>query len=77
MTSDQHRMDRMTATRASYDAVAGAYAEAMSDELRRKPLDRALLTAFAESPPLTVGRCACDQSGQRAAPPSRPAHNAA
>ena len=34
--------------RASYDAVAGAYAEAMSDELRRKPLDRVLLTAFAE-----------------------------
>jgi hypothetical protein len=33
----------MAATRASYDAVAGAYAEAMSDELRRKPLDRALL----------------------------------
>jgi len=40
--------DRMGATRASYDAVAGAYAEAMSDELRRKPLDRALLAAFAE-----------------------------
>ena len=40
--------DRMAATRASYDAVAGAYAEAMSDELRRKPLDRALLAAFAE-----------------------------
>src|SRR5271169_5266597 len=40
--------DPMAATRASYDAVAGAYAEAMSDELRRKPLDRALLTAFAE-----------------------------
>jgi ubiquinone/menaquinone biosynthesis C-methylase UbiE len=38
----------MAATRASYDAVAGAYAEAMSDELQRKPLDRALLTAFAE-----------------------------
>ena len=38
----------MAATRASYEAVAGAYAEAMSDELRRKPLDRALLTAFAE-----------------------------
>jgi len=34
--------------RASYDAVAGAYAEALSDELRGKPLDRALLTAFAE-----------------------------
>ena len=45
---NQPRMDPMAATRASYDAVAGAYAEAMSDELRRKPLDRALLTAFAE-----------------------------
>jgi ubiquinone/menaquinone biosynthesis C-methylase UbiE len=45
MTPDQ---DRMAATRSSYDAVAGSYAEAMSDELRHKPLDRALLTAFAE-----------------------------
>jgi SAM-dependent methyltransferase len=35
-------------TRASYDAVAAAYAEALSDELERKPMDRALLTAFAE-----------------------------
>jgi ubiquinone/menaquinone biosynthesis C-methylase UbiE len=35
-------------TQASYDAVAAAYAEALSDELRRKPLDRALLTVFAE-----------------------------
>jgi ubiquinone/menaquinone biosynthesis C-methylase UbiE len=35
-------------TQASYDAVAAAYAEALSDELRGKPLDRALLTAFAE-----------------------------
>jgi ubiquinone/menaquinone biosynthesis C-methylase UbiE len=35
-------------TRVSYDAVAERYAEAMSDELRHKPLDRALLTAFAE-----------------------------
>jgi ubiquinone/menaquinone biosynthesis C-methylase UbiE len=38
----------MAATRASYDAVAVGYADAMSDELRHKPLDRALLTAFAE-----------------------------
>jgi ubiquinone/menaquinone biosynthesis C-methylase UbiE len=38
----------MAGTRASYDAVAGAYAEAMSDELAHKPLDRALLAAFAE-----------------------------
>ncbi len=29
--------DRMAATRASYNAVAGSYAEAMSDELRHKP----------------------------------------
>jgi SAM-dependent methyltransferase len=37
MTQDQ--------TRDSYDAVAAAYAEALSDELGGKPLDRALLTA--------------------------------
>jgi len=43
----------MAATQASYDAVAAAYAEVMSDELRRKPLDRALLTAFAPRPPRT------------------------
>ena len=35
-------------TRDSYDAVAAAYADALSDELGRKPLDRALLTVFAE-----------------------------
>ena len=40
--------DYITATRASYDAVADAYADQFSDELRRKPLDRALLAAFAE-----------------------------
>jgi SAM-dependent methyltransferase len=40
--------DRMAATEASYDAVAASYADAMSDELRHKPLDRALLTAFGE-----------------------------
>jgi SAM-dependent methyltransferase len=39
---------RMAATQASYDAVASGYAEAMSDELRHKPLDRALLSAFGE-----------------------------
>ena len=38
----------MAATRWSYDAVAAAYADAFGDELLRKPLDRALLTAFAE-----------------------------
>jgi SAM-dependent methyltransferase len=40
--------DYITATRASYDAVADAYADQFSNELRRKPLDRALLAAFAE-----------------------------
>ena len=38
----------MGATGASYDAVAAAYADQFSDELRHKPLDRALLAAFAE-----------------------------
>jgi ubiquinone/menaquinone biosynthesis C-methylase UbiE len=46
-------------TRASYDAVAARYAEALSDELAGKPLDRALLTAFAEqvrqAPPRAPG----------------------
>jgi SAM-dependent methyltransferase len=35
-------------TRASYDAVAEAYATHFVDELAAKPLDRALLGAFAE-----------------------------
>ena len=47
--------DRMAATRASYDAVASGYTEAMTDELRHKPLDRALLAVFAEQVVL-VGR---------------------
>jgi len=34
--------------RAGYDAVADAYVERVHDELRHKPLDRALLAAFAE-----------------------------
>ena len=38
----------IAATRTSYDAIAAAYADQLSDELRRKPLDRALLIAFAE-----------------------------
>lgn len=36
------------ATRAGYDAVAADYAEWVSDDLSAKPLDRALLAAFAE-----------------------------
>lgn len=35
-------------TRAAYDAMAGEYAEAFQAELADKPLDRALLAAFAE-----------------------------
>ena len=34
--------------RVSYDAVTDAYVERVHDELSHKPLDRALLTAFAE-----------------------------
>jgi SAM-dependent methyltransferase len=36
-------------TRRSYDLVADRYAAELGDELRRKPLDRAFLDAFAES----------------------------
>ncbi len=35
-------------TRAAYDTVAADYAELLSTELAAKPLDRALLAAFAE-----------------------------
>jgi hypothetical protein len=35
-------------TRASYDAVAESYAEWLRHELAAKPLDRAILAAFAE-----------------------------
>ena len=34
--------------RASYDAVADTYVARVHDELAHKPLDRGLLTAFAE-----------------------------
>jgi hypothetical protein len=34
--------------RESYDSAADAYAEHLSDELARKPLDRHLLNRFAE-----------------------------
>jgi hypothetical protein len=47
MTPSPAHGDRLAATRSSYDAVAAAYADAFSDELRRKPLDRALLTEVA------------------------------
>lgn len=43
------RMDPLDATRRSYDAVAATYARLFGDELAGKPLDRALLTAFAET----------------------------
>jgi ubiquinone/menaquinone biosynthesis C-methylase UbiE len=35
-------------TRTAYDTVAADYADLLRDELDRKPLDRALLAAFAE-----------------------------
>ena len=40
--------DFLRNTRASYDAVAVSYAEWLRDELAAKPLDRAILAAFAE-----------------------------
>jgi SAM-dependent methyltransferase len=46
MTS--HMTSRPDATRASYDLVAADYAELLEGELGNKPLDRAMLAAFAE-----------------------------
>ncbi len=40
--------DFLRATRSSYDAVAADYAERFRHELVPRPLDRAMLTAFAE-----------------------------
>jgi SAM-dependent methyltransferase len=42
-------LDSLTATRDAYDAVAALYAQQFTDTLRDRPLERALLTAFAES----------------------------
>jgi SAM-dependent methyltransferase len=42
-------VDPLDATRRSYDAVAETYAELFGGELAGKPLDRALLAAFAET----------------------------
>lgn len=39
------------ATRAAYDTVAESYAELLAGELTAKPLDRAMLAAFAELVP--------------------------
>jgi SAM-dependent methyltransferase len=38
----------LTATRAAYDTIAADYADHFHDELAAKPLDRAMLAAFAE-----------------------------
>ncbi|MEV4582719.1 class I SAM-dependent methyltransferase [Nonomuraea jabiensis] len=38
----------LRATRVAYDTVAADYAELLRDELDTKPLDRAMLAAFAE-----------------------------
>lgn len=40
--------DFLRSTRASYDAVATDYAERFRDELAARPLERAMLAAFAE-----------------------------
>lgn len=40
--------DFLRATRSSYDAVAADYADRFRDELVPRPLDRAMLAAFAE-----------------------------
>ncbi|MDG4790827.1 class I SAM-dependent methyltransferase [Micromonospora sp. WMMD1102] len=41
-------LDSLPATRDAYDAVATLYAEQFADSLRDRPVERALLAAFAE-----------------------------
>lgn len=74
----------IAATRTSYDAVAAAYADQLSDELRRKPLDRALLTAFAEqvravtpAQPSTVTPARASATGPAQPPTATPARASA
>jgi SAM-dependent methyltransferase len=54
--------DHQTRVRVSYDAVTDAYVERVHEELVHKPLDRALLTAFAEEVQAAFGASAsiCD-----------------
>jgi SAM-dependent methyltransferase len=40
--------DALSATREAYDAAAPVYAQLFSGELRDRPLDRAILSAFAD-----------------------------
>jgi SAM-dependent methyltransferase len=40
--------DALTVTREGYDAAASTYAQLFRDQLRDRPLDRAILGAFAE-----------------------------
>ncbi|MCN9243731.1 class I SAM-dependent methyltransferase [Streptomyces sp. RY43-2] len=40
--------DALSVTREAYDAAAPVYAQMFRDELRNRPLDRAMLAAFAE-----------------------------
>ncbi|MGW0912537.1 class I SAM-dependent methyltransferase [Streptomyces sp. NPDC002784] len=41
--------DALDVTRDAYDAAAAVYAQMFRDELRDRPLDRAMLSAFAEA----------------------------
>jgi SAM-dependent methyltransferase len=43
------KLNSLPATRDAYDAVATRYAQLFADTLRDRPLERALLAAFAES----------------------------
>jgi hypothetical protein len=50
MSSAMTEPTYLDATRAAYDTVAVDYAELLRTELAAKPLDRALLAAFAAKP---------------------------
>jgi SAM-dependent methyltransferase len=48
IAGDDAARDHQSRVRGSYDAASDAYTERVHDELRHKPLDRALLAAFAQ-----------------------------
>jgi SAM-dependent methyltransferase len=49
----------ITDTRMSYDTVAVNYGQKLKDALAERPLDRALLTAFAELAPGRIAEVGC------------------
>ncbi|WP_317617791.1 hypothetical protein [Streptomyces sp. SDr-06] len=64
--------DFVRATRRAYDAIADDYARAFSSELEAKPLERAMLGAFAEMVQTAGGGPVADVARSGDGLPARP-----